>query len=45
MVLFLRGAGVAEDDLAEVAGIVRANRETINKFQIVRIVLTSLKGK
>jgi Restriction endonuclease len=42
VVLFLRGAGVADDDLAEVSGIVNTSPDEINKFEIVRRVLTKV---
>lgn len=45
VVLFLRGAGVATEDLDEVSGIVRANRDAINKYEIVRNVLTKLNAR
>ena len=44
-VLFLRGAGVAEDDLAEVVQTVRTNAASINKFQIVRNVLAKVNAR
>ena len=45
VVLFLRGAGVADDDLAEVDRTVRLNPASINKFEIVRNVLTKVNGR
>ncbi|MDH4555716.1 restriction endonuclease [Pseudomonas sp. BN417] len=45
VVLFLQGAGISQEDLAEVAHIVRANRGAINKFEIVRNVLTKLNAR
>lgn len=45
VVLFLRGAGVAEQDLAEVDRIVRVNPDSINKFEIVRNVLTKVNAR
>lgn len=45
VVLFLQGAGVAEDDLAEVAQVVRADPNSINKFEIVRKVLTKVNAR
>jgi tRNA isopentenyl-2-thiomethyl-A-37 hydroxylase MiaE len=45
VVLFLRGAGVADDDLAEVDSIVKLNPESINKFEIVRNVLTKVNAR
>ena len=45
VVLFLRGAGVANDDLAEVDSIVKLSPESINKFEIVRNVLTKVNAR
>lgn len=45
VVLFFRGAGVAEYDLAEVEHTVRTNRTAINKFEIVRNVLTKVNAR
>lgn len=45
VVLFLRGAGVAEEDVAEVDRIVRLNAASINKFEIVRNVLTKVNAR
>lgn len=45
VVLFLRGAGIAQEDLAEVDQAVRINREAINKFDIVRKVLVKLNAR
>lgn len=45
VVLFFQGAGVAQEDLAEVAHIVRTNREAINKYDIVRNVLTKVNAR
>ena len=45
VVLFLQGAGVAEEDLAEVALAVRTNAASINKFEIVRNVLTKVNTR
>jgi len=42
VVLFLRGAGVADEDLAEVERTVATNPNSINKFEIVRKVLTKV---
>ncbi|KVE39679.1 hypothetical protein [Burkholderia sp. BDU5] len=39
VVLFLRGAGVADEDLAEVERTVATNPDSIKKFEIVRMVL------
>lgn len=41
-ILFLRGAGVAQGDLAEVELSVNADRNSINKYEIVRNVLTKV---
>lgn len=45
VVLFLRGAGVANEDLAEVTQIVHTNPNSINKFDIVRNVLTKVNAR
>jgi hypothetical protein len=45
VVLFLRGAGVAEEDIAEVDHTVRVNATSINKFEIVRNVLTKVNAR
>jgi hypothetical protein len=45
VVLFLQGAGVSQDDLAEVSRAVRTRPESINKFDIVRKVLTNLNAR
>lgn len=45
VVLFLQGAGVAQEDLTEVAIIVRNDRDAINKFEIVRNVLTKVNAR
>ncbi|MFC5580051.1 restriction endonuclease [Rhodanobacter terrae] len=45
VVLFLQGAGVAQEDLAEVNEIVRTNPKSINKFEIVRKVLTKVNAR
>lgn len=45
VVLFLEGAGVAGDDLVEIARIVRTNPENINKFEIVRNVLAKVNAR
>ncbi len=45
VVLFLQGAGVVSEDLAEVSRIVRTNRDAINKFEIVRNVLTKVNAR
>lgn len=45
VVIFLQGAGVPPEDLAEVSRIVRTNRDAINKFEIVRNVLTKVNAR
>lgn len=45
VVLFLQGAGVAPEDLSEVSRIVETNRNAINKFEIVRKVLTKINTR
>lgn len=45
VVLFFQGAGVAQDDFAEVARIVRSNPESINKYDIARSVLTKVNAR
>ncbi|TPG50275.1 restriction endonuclease [Rhodanobacter glycinis] len=45
VILFLRGAGVAQEDLTEVESSLRADRNAINKFDIVRNVLTKLNAR
>lgn len=45
VVLFLQGAGVALEDLAEVSRIVRTNRDAISKYEIVRNVLTKVNSR
>lgn len=45
VVLFLQGAGVPSEDLAAVSRIVRTNRDAINKFEIVRNVLTKVNAR
>ncbi|MXN73387.1 restriction endonuclease [Burkholderia sp. 4701] len=45
VVLFLRGAGVADEDLAEVERTVSTNPDSINKFEIVRKVLTKVNAR
>lgn len=42
VVLFLRGAGVVDEDLSEVNRILATNPESISKFEIVRKVLTKV---
>lgn len=45
VILFLRGAGVAPEDLAEVERSLKADRSSINKFEIVRNVLTKVNAR
>ena len=45
VVLFLRGAGVAEDDLSEVERTVKVSAASINKFEIVRNVLEKVNAR
>lgn len=45
VVLFFQGAGVAQDDFAEVGRIVRSNPESINKYDIARNVLTKVNAR
>jgi hypothetical protein len=45
VLLFLRGAGVAQEDLDEVENVVRTDRNSINKFDIVRIVLAKVNAR
>lgn len=42
VVLFLRGAGVADEDLSEVQRTLATNPDSISKFEIVRQVLTKV---
>jgi hypothetical protein len=45
VVLFLQGAGVPQADLAEADRIVSSNPNSINKFEIVRNVLTKVNAR
>ncbi|EPH2244921.1 restriction endonuclease, partial [Acinetobacter baumannii] len=45
VVLFLKGAGVPEEDIISVARIVEIDPHSINKFEIVRNVLTKLNSR
>lgn len=45
VVLFLRGAGVAGEDLVDVERVVATNPDSINKFEIVRNVLTKVNAR
>jgi hypothetical protein len=45
VVVFLQGAGVDKDDYADVARIVSTNPNLINKYDIVRNVLTKVNAR
>lgn len=45
VLLFLRGAGVSESDLAEVTQIVASRAASISKFEIARSVLTKVNAR
>ncbi|WP_287951387.1 restriction endonuclease [Snodgrassella sp.] len=45
VVLFFRGAGVAPEDITEVANLVLHSPNTINKYDIVRTVLTNVNAR
>lgn len=45
VVVFLQGAGVDSADLADVSRTVRAAPESINKYEIVRTVLTKVNAR
>lgn len=45
VVLFFQGAGVAQDDLVEVARAVRIDPGSINKYEIARDVLTRVNAR
>ena len=45
VILFLRSAGVAPEDLAEVERSVKADRNSLSKFEIVRNVLTKVNAR
>lgn len=45
VILFLRGAGVDEADLKEMDGVVRTAPGSINKYEIVRNVLTKVNAR
>lgn len=45
VILFLRGAGVPNDDLAEMATKVREDRSSVTKFEIVRNILEKLNRR
>lgn len=45
VILFFQGAGVDPQDLVHCASIVRTNREAINKYDIVRDILTRTNAR
>lgn len=45
VVLFLRGAGVLDEDIAEVDKIIQLNAPSINKFEIARNILTKVNAR
>lgn len=45
VILFMRGAGVEPADLAEIASIVENNPSSVNKFEIVRNVITKVNAR
>lgn len=45
VILFLQGAGVAQEDLRDVASVLSKNQASINKFEIVRSVLTKVNSR
>src|SRR5437667_448403 len=45
VVLFLQGSGVPREDLAEVTRVVNSDPKSINKYEIVRDVLTKLNAR
>lgn len=45
VILFLKGAGVASEDLAEVEQTLQSKPRSINKFQIVRNILTKVNAR
>lgn len=45
VLLFLQGAGVAQEDLAEATRIVTTSSDSINKYEIVRNALTKLNAR
>ncbi|WP_341648233.1 hypothetical protein [Thauera humireducens] len=45
VLLFLRGAGVPQEDLATMTAQVRADRNSVSKFAIVRDVLEKLNKR
>ena len=45
VILFFRGAGVAEEDLSEVNRILQSDPDSIHKFEIVRKVLANVNAR
>lgn len=45
VLVFLQGAGVQEDDLFEMRNKVHVDKASVNKFQIVRDVLTKVNAR
>lgn len=45
VVLFFQGAGVSDEDLAEVGLVVRTRRDAISKYEIARQVLTRVNAR
>lgn len=45
VVLFFRGAGVDESDLAEMVGALSSNPKLVNKYEIARNVLTKVNAR
>ena len=45
VVLFLRGAGIDQEDLSEVESVLRKDRNAINKFEIVRNALAKVNAR
>lgn len=45
VILFFRGAGVAQDDLGEVERLVSVNKSSITKYEIARNILTKVNAR
>ena len=45
VVLFFQNAGVAEEDLVDIVKIVSSDRDSVNKFEIVRNVLAKVNSQ
>lgn len=45
VILFLQGSGVYQEDLAEVSRVVKTNRGSISKYEIVRQALTKVNAR